>query len=167
MGCAPSHTIGPQGLTGKLSHQIQLGWPDIPVGGCMVNQRSVDHHPVMGRCDLADEVIGRLDADMVGFAHEDATRFSYRDAPELGHDDFDDEPAARSNAQSPQQAREPARHRRGRPAAQPSGQALWARTSRPRSCRIRPLRSCPTRRIPSGQPGPSARDEARPFLASR
>lgn len=88
--------IGPSGLEaqpGELSHQVQFRRPHVPVRRCMVNQSPVDHHPMTGPCDLADQVVEGLDADVVWLAHEDPGNVTRRNPAELRHDHLDDEPA--------------------------------------------------------------------------
>jgi len=59
-----------------------------------MDEATVDLHPVMRRRDLRDEVVVRVDAEVIGLEAEDARPVALRDALQLRHDHIDDEATA-------------------------------------------------------------------------
>src|SRR5438128_1719125 len=102
----------------------------------MVHEAAVDGHPVMRRRDLADEVVERLDADVIGLELEDAGRL------------------ARDEAAPPRRAW---RHT-DRALPGQTWPPTWCRRPRPAPCPTRSFPRAPTRRYHSDREPWAAQD---------
>ena len=67
-------------------HEVELGWPDVPVGRGVAHQAPADFDPVMRPRDLPCQVIDGLDADMITLQGEHPRGFAGRHPAQLGDD---------------------------------------------------------------------------------
>jgi hypothetical protein len=76
-------------------HQVKLGWPDVTIGSGMPDQAAADLHPVVRPRDLPDQVVERLDPDVVRVEAEDPGRLAGGNTAELRHDQLQHEAGTR------------------------------------------------------------------------
>src|ERR1700722_3123660 len=77
-----------------LSHQVELGWPHVPVRGFEGLELSVDLPPMSRHCDLSGQVI-LLDPDVLGGGDEHDAGLAACKPLQLGNVVLDQEIAAR------------------------------------------------------------------------